>query len=214
MNKFSRMDRYRFEKRLWSEGYRRIMGLDEVGRGCLCGPVVAAGVIIHPENSLNRDIADSKTLNRKERERLAHEIMGESEFWTVQEIDADVIDRINILRASLQAMVNCTARPGANPDYLLVDGNRYVPSLIQYQCVVKGDNLSASIAAASILAKVHRDGLMRELHQQYPVFGWDSNVGYPTRKHYEGLRQYGYTKHHRKSFKLNTVKQYRHRSED
>lgn len=190
------------------------MGLDEVGRGCLCGPVVAAGVIIHPENPLNRDIADSKILNREERERLALEIMEEAEFWTIQEVSAVDIDRFNILRASLKAMVSCTEKPGADPDYLLVDGNRYVPSLIQFRCVVKGDNLSASIAAASILAKVHRDGLMRELHKQYPVFGWDTNVGYPTRKHYDGLRRFGYTKYHRKSFKLNTMKKYKRRADD
>lgn len=202
------MDRYRFEKQLWSEGYRRIMGLDEVGRGCLCGPVVAAGVIIQPDNPLNREVADSKALNRQEREKLAYEIMEESEFWTIQEVSAQEIDRLNILKASLQAMVHCTEKPGADPDYLLVDGNRFVPSLIRYQCVVSGDDLSASIAAASILAKVYRDNLMRELHRDYPVYGWDSNVGYPTRKHYEGLKRFGYTKHHRKSFRLKTEKPY------
>ncbi|PWN05157.1 ribonuclease HII [Rhodohalobacter mucosus] len=202
------MDRYRFEKQLWSEGFRRIMGLDEVGRGCLCGPVVAAGVIIRPDYSLNRDVADSKTLTEKEREELALEIKEESEFWTVQESSAAEIDRINILRASLQAMVKCTKETGANPDYLLVDGNRFVPSLIRYKCVVKGDDKSASIAAASILAKVYRDRLMRNLHQDYPVYGWDTNVGYPTQQHFDGLQKHGYTKHHRKSFKLRTERQF------
>lgn len=202
------MDRYGFENQLWSEGYRRIMGLDEVGRGCLCGPVVAAGVIIRPDHPLNQDIADSKTLKEKEREELALEIKEESEYWTIQEASAEEIDRINILKASLKAMVRCTEQAGAQPDYLLVDGNRYVPSLIQYKCIVKGDDKSASIAAASILAKVYRDRLMRNLHREFPVYGWDTNVGYPTRDHFNGLRKHGYTKHHRKSFKLRTEKKF------
>ncbi|MDX1590429.1 MAG: ribonuclease HII [Balneolaceae bacterium] len=202
------MDRYRIEKQLWSEGYRRIMGLDEVGRGCLCGPVVAAGVIIRPDHPLNKDIADSKTLNEKEREELAQEIKEESGFWTIQEVSAAEIDRVNILRASLHAMVTCTEQEGADPDYLLVDGNRFVPSLIRHKCVIKGDNKSASIAAASILAKVYRDRLMKKLHHDFPFYGWDTNVGYPTRQHFEGLRKHGYTKHHRTSFKLRTGKKY------
>lgn len=202
------MDRYHIEKRLWSEGYRRIMGLDEVGRGCLCGPVVAAGVIIDPENLLNEEVADSKSLTAVHREKLADEIKQEAVFWTVQEVSATEIDRLNILRASLQAMVKCTEGTGADPDYLLIDGNRFVPTLIQHRCVVKGDDKSASIAAASILAKVYRDKLMKELHRKYPEFGWNSNVGYPTKQHYSGLKEYGYTPHHRKSFRLKTEKVY------
>lgn len=200
------MNRYYFEKQLWQEGYKRIMGLDEVGRGCLCGPVVAAGVIIKPGCRLNPEITDSKKLTAAQREKLAVEIKEKALFWTIQEMSPKVIDRQNILNASIKAMINCSEEKGANPDYLLVDGNRFTASLIQHTCIVKGDDKSASIAAASILAKVYRDKYMYELHDKYPYFGWDCNVGYPTKKHFEGLSEYGYTKHHRKSFKLRTSK--------
>lgn len=200
------MNRYYFEEQLWQEGYKRIMGLDEVGRGCLCGPVVAAGVIIKPGSRLNLEISDSKKLTSSKRKELAAEIKEKSLFWTIQEMGPTVIDKYNILNASIMAMVNCTEEEGAEPDYLLVDGNRFTTSLIQHTCIVKGDDKSASIAAASILAKVYRDKYMYELHEKYPHFGWDHNVGYPTKKHFEGLSEYGYTKHHRKSFKLRTSK--------
>ncbi len=200
------MDRYFLENQLWSEGYKRIMGLDEVGRGCLCGPVVAAGVIIEPGTRLNVSVADSKSLTEPLRRELAEEIKEKSAFWVVKEMSPEEIDKFNILKASIRAMVKCTETPGADPDYLLVDGNRFTDSLIRYSCVVKGDDKSASIAAASILAKVYRDKYMHQLHEEYPYYGWDTNVGYPTRKHYEGLQKFGYTPHHRKSFKLNTEK--------
>lgn len=202
------MNRYLFERKLWDEGYERIMGLDEVGRGCLCGPVVAAGVIIKPGHYLNKEVADSKLLTDSLRKQLVDEIKAEAAYWTVEEMSAAKIDELNILRASLKAMLNCSEKPGANPDYLLVDGNRFTPSLIQYKCLVKGDNKSASIAAASILAKVYRDELMKKLHQEFPFFGWDTNVGYPTSKHFEGLKTHGYTRHHRRSFRLRTDKIY------
>lgn len=199
-------DRYLIEKKLWSEGYQRIMGLDEVGRGCLCGPVVAAGVIIKPESRLNPKIMDSKKLHRKQREELALEIKEKSLFWTIQRCTPVEIDQLNILKASLRAMVLCSESEKATPDYLLVDGNRFTTTMIQHTCLIKGDDRSASIAAASILAKVDRDNYMRELHEKYPYYGWNSNVGYPTQTHYKGLVEYGYTKHHRRSFKLRTDK--------
>lgn len=202
------MDRYQFEKQLWSEGYGRVMGLDEVGRGCLCGPVVAAGVIIDPASRLNEAVADSKQLSRPVREELACEIRETALFWTVQECSPEEIDQINILKASIKAMLKCSEQPGASPDYLLVDGNRFTQTLVQHTCVIKGDDRSASIAAASVLAKVHRDELMHRLHEEYPHYGWKSNVGYPTKEHYEGLQSFGYTPHHRKSFKLRTKKVY------
>lgn len=202
------MDRYQFETNLWRQGYQRIMGLDEVGRGCLCGPVVAAGVILKPNSKLNEDVADSKSMNEKTRLRLAEEIKKKAAFWTIQKCSPREIDEINILKASIRAMIRCTEAADASPDYLLVDGNRFTSSVIPYSCIVKGDDKSVSIAAASILAKVHRDQLMRKLHEEYPFYGWNTNVGYPTKEHFEGLKIYGYTKCHRQSFKLRTEKVY------
>lgn len=204
------MDRYRYEKSLWKQGYKRIMGLDEVGRGSLCGPVVAAGVILKPNSVMNDDVADSKTLVEKERIKLAEEIKKSASFFTIQQSSAREIDDINILKASMKAMVRCTEAEGANPDYLLVDGNMFTSSIIPHSTIVKGDDKSVSIAAASILAKVYRDRLMRELHEKYPVYGWKTNVGYATKEHFEGLKKYGYTKHHRLSFSLRTTKVFDH----
>jgi ribonuclease HII len=201
-------ERYQFEKKLWDEGFKRIMGLDEVGRGCLCGPVVAAGVILKPNSRLNSGISDSKKLTNRQREELADEIKEHSLFWVIKECSPSDIDRLNILKASIQAMVYCTEESGANPDYLLIDGNRFTNHLVPHSCIIKGDDRSVSIAAASIIAKVFRDRYMSDLHLQYPFYGWDKNVGYPTKKHFEGLNEYGYTTHHRRSFKLRTDKIY------
>lgn len=186
-----------------------MMGLDEVGRGCLSGPVVAAGVIIKPDFRLNASITDSKKLSDAKRRSLVEEIKENSLFWTVQFCTPGEIDKYNILKASIRAMVKCSEQKGGDPDYLLVDGNRFTSSLIPYECIIKGDDNSASIAAASILAKVFRDDWMIKLHEEYPHYGWDSNVGYPTAAHYDGLAKHGYTKHHRKSFKLRTDRPYK-----
>ncbi|MEX0890141.1 MAG: ribonuclease HII [Balneolaceae bacterium] len=194
--------RLAIEKSLWSEKYKRVMGLDEVGRGCLSGPVVAAGVILSPDAD-NRLYRDSKELSKKEREKLAGRIRREALYSVVCQCEPAEIDRINILQASLSAMRKCV-ESGGDPDFLLVDGNRFLPSLISHRCIVKGDQLSASIAAASILAKVHRDRLMKTLHKEYPFYGWNTNVGYPTKQHYEALQRYGYTPYHRLSFRLRT----------
>lgn len=202
------MDRYQFENNLWQQGYQRIMGLDEVGRGCLCGPVVAAGVILKPSSKLSEDVADSKSIDEPTRLRLAEEIKEKAIFWSIQQCSPQEIDEINILKASIRAMIRCSEADHANPDYLLVDGNRFTSSVIPHSCIIKGDNKSVSIAAASILAKVYRDELMRKLHEKYPYFGWKTNVGYPTKEHFEGLKNHGYTKHHRQSFKLRTEKVY------
>ena len=199
------MSRLEIERTLWQEGFRRIMGLDEVGRGCLAGPVVAAGVILDP-NSPIEGIQDSKKLSLSERKRLSKEIKKKALYWTIQEGDLAMIARLNILWASLETMNNCATSTGANPDYLLVDGNRYVPTLLAHQCIVKGDNKSASIGAASIIAKVYRDELMASLHQEFPEYGWDNNVGYPTNAHRQALKKYGYTPIHRTSFSLGTTK--------
>lgn len=201
------MDRLEIENRLWGEGYRRVMGLDEAGRGCLSGPVVAAGVILSPGGALE-GIRDSKLLALEERERLEPLIKREAEFWTVRMCGPGEIDELNILKASLKAMVRCVEVPGAAPDFLLVDGNRFPVGVRPHRCVVGGDDRSLSIGAASILAKVHRDRLMKKLHERYPHYGWNTNVGYPTREHFRGLREHGITEHHRRSFRLRTEKEY------
>jgi ribonuclease HII len=188
-----------FEERLWAQGFGRVMGLDEVGRGCLAGPVVAAGVILDPLR-IPQGLHDSKQLSVKERERLDAEIRATALFWTVREGSVQRIDALNILWASIETMRECAEDPAAAADFLLVDGNRYASSLIPYQCVVNGDNLSASIAAASILAKQYRDGCMMRLHEEHPAYGWDRNVGYPTKEHRQALVAHGPTPWHRSSF--------------
>lgn len=204
------LDRLSFEKKLWAEGFKRVMGLDEVGRGCLAGPVVAAGVIFKPHTQID-GIRDSKKMTETERNTLAEVIKEEAEFWIVQEGSLEVIESLNILWASIKTMQDCTEVGEAKPDYLLVDGNKFTASLIPYTCVIKGDDRSMSIGAASILAKVYRDRLMKELHKKYPEFGWENNVGYPTPQHKSALLKFGLTPYHRKSFKLGTSKSYTQR---
>lgn len=203
------VDRYFYESKLWGENYRRVMGLDEVGRGCLCGPVVAAGVILEPGSALDTRIADSKTIKESVRKELSEYIKQNALFWTVQSCSVKEIDKLNILHASLKAMNRCADADGANPDFLLVDGNRYTDSLTPHTCIVKGDDRSVTIAAASILAKVYRDDYMKQLHQEFPYFGWNKNVGYPTKEHFKGLEENGYTIHHRRSFRLRTDQPYK-----
>jgi len=181
------------------------MGLDEVGRGCLAGPVVAAGVILQPYTEIP-DINDSKQLSLQERLELSKEIKKKAVCWHIDLCKPEEIADLNILWASLRAMEKCVQNADLTPDYLLVDGNRYVDTLIPHTCMVKGDARSASIAAASILAKVHRDNLMISLHDEYPDYGWNTNVGYPTKQHYAALKKNGYSPHHRRSFNLKTDK--------
>lgn len=196
------------ERRLWADGYARIMGLDEVGRGCLAGPVVAAGVILPSDASLP-GVTDSKQIKtHAQRRELAGIIKKQALFYSIKECAPAEIDAHNILKASFMAMQKCTNAPGAQPDYLLIDGNRYLPEPLPHQCLVKGDGRSASIAAASILAKVHRDELMFQMHELYPFYGWNTNVGYPTLAHYAGLKEYGACPLHRKSFNLKTTRRY------
>lgn len=198
----------RTERRLWNEGYSRIMGLDEVGRGCLAGPVVAAGVVL-PPNAQLPGVTDSKQVKtHAERQKLAGIIKEQAVFYGIRECSPAEIDEHNILKASFMAMRKCTAVAGAQPDYLLIDGNRYMAEALPHQCLVKGDARSASIAAASILAKVYRDELMFQMHELYPFYAWNTNVGYPTAAHYAGLREYGACPLHRQSFKLKTTRRY------
>ncbi len=175
-------------------------GLDEVGRGCLAGPVVAAAVIL-PKDYMNPLLNDSKQLSRLERQRLRVEIEREALSWKIAEASTEEIDRINIAKASFLAMHRAVEQLTVQPEHLLVDGNRFVPyPMIPHTCIVKGDSLFASIAAASILAKTYRDELMEQLALDYPMYGWEQNVGYPTPKHCKALLEYGTTPWHRKTF--------------
>ena len=175
-------------------------GCDEAGRGCLAGPVVAAAVILPPNFKLN-SINDSKKLSKSQREEMAAYIRKDAISFGIGVIDAAEIDRINILQASIQAMHQAIAKLLPQPDLLLTDGNQFrTYKNISHQCIIGGDGLVASIAAASILAKVHRDHLMCELHQEHPQYGWDINKGYATKVHRKALQDYGPTPFHRRTF--------------
>lgn len=177
-------------------------GCDEAGRGCLAGPVVAAAVIL-PKNYQHELLNDSKQLLREERQQLRIEIERDALAWAVAEVDNEEIDRINILNASFRAMHLAVERLSVKPELLLIDGNRFKPyGDIRFECIVKGDSKYLSIAAASILAKTYRDDLMSRLSHTYPGYSWETNVGYPTDAHREGIRQLGITPLHRKSFTL------------
>jgi ribonuclease HII len=177
-------------------------GCDEVGRGCLAGPVVAAAVIL-PKKYKHKLLTDSKQLKKKDREQLQEEIKGAALAWAVAEVSHEEIDEINILNASFKAMHLALDQLEVVPEFLLIDGNRFTTYReIEHQCIVKGDSKYLSIAAASILAKTYRDKLMAELSDQYPGYGWESNMGYPTIQHRNGIRLLGITPYHRRSFQL------------
>jgi ribonuclease HII len=190
------------ERRLWDDGYERVAGVDEAGRGCLAGPVVAGAAILPPGWSLDA-IQDSKSLSETERLAAREEIEAHALAWAVGRCSPEEIDRMNILQAALRAMRRAAAACTPGPDYVLVDGNRGIDEAPwPHETVVGGDASSQSIAAASILAKTERDAIMRSLHDEYPEYGWDSNVGYPTAAHYDALSEHGATPHHRRSFTL------------
>ncbi|HUW07866.1 MAG TPA: ribonuclease HII [Williamwhitmania sp.] len=177
-------------------------GCDEAGRGCLAGPVVAAAVIL-PYNFSNEEINDSKKLSAKKRNRLRAIIESEAVAYSVSVVDAPTIDSINILNASILAMHQALDDLSVRPEFILVDGNRFKKyNQLPHLCVVKGDGIYASIAAASILAKTYRDELMEALHVDYPIYGWSKNKGYPTLIHRQAIQQYGISSLHRKSFSL------------
>jgi ribonuclease HII len=177
-------------------------GCDEVGRGCLAGPVVAAAVIL-PKKYKHKLLTDSKLLKKKDREQLQEEIKGAALAWAVAEVSHEEIDEINILNASFKAMHLALDQLEVVPEFLLIDGNRFTSYReIEHQCVVKGDSKFLSIAAASILAKTYRDKLMEKLSHVYPGYGWESNMGYPTVQHRDGIRTLGITPFHRRSFQL------------
>ncbi|REG81257.1 ribonuclease HII [Algoriphagus antarcticus] len=184
------------------EANRIEAGCDEVGRGCLAGPVVAAAVIL-PADYSNPWINDSKKLRKKQREDLIEEIKDKALAWQIAEASVEEIDKINILNASFLAMTRAVQGLSLLPKHLLIDGNRWKSNLtIPYTCVIKGDGKYASIAAASILAKVHRDKFMEELSLDFPNYAWERNAGYPTQAHRSGIELHGDCIWHRKSFRL------------
>jgi ribonuclease HII len=180
-------------------------GLDEAGRGCLAGPVVAAAVIL-PKKYKHKFLNDSKKLTKVQREALRKEIEKEALEWAVAEVSHKEIDEINILNASFKAMHLSLDQLKSVPQLLLVDGNRFKAYKdIKHECIVEGDGKYLSIAAASILAKTYRDELMVNLAKDYPGYGWATNMGYATAEHREAIIQYGYTPYHRLSFNLSSA---------
>ncbi len=177
-------------------------GVDEAGRGCLCGPVVAAAVIL-PKDFQNQTLNDSKQLTHKQRQALREIIEKEALAYGVGFVSNEEIDQINILNASFLAMTRAIEKIKKPIELLLIDGNRFRSQLtIPYKCIVKGDAKYSSIAAASILAKTYRDEYMETLAKEYPEYNWQNNKGYPTKEHRQAIRQFGITPHHRKTFNL------------
>lgn len=178
------------------------VGCDEAGRGCLAGAVYAAAVILPPDYK-NELLNDSKKLTEKQRYQLRPIIEKEALAWAVGVVTPQEIDKINILNASFLAMHRALDKLALRPEYILVDGNRFKPyQSVPYTTVVKGDGKYLSIAAASILAKTYRDDYMNALHQEYPMYDWLSNKGYPTKKHREAIRRFGTSPYHRMSYNL------------
>lgn len=177
-------------------------GTDEAGRGCLAGPVTAAAVIL-PENFADEFLNDSKQLSLLKRNRLKPLIEQEAISYSVTHVMMDEIDKINILQASITAMHRSIEGLQTLPQFIAVDGNKFRPfGKIPHQCVVKGDAKFLHIAAASVLAKTYRDAFMEKIHEEFPMYNWKKNKGYPTAEHREAIKKYGITPYHRKSFKL------------
>jgi ribonuclease HII len=177
-------------------------GCDEAGRGCLAGAVFAAAVIL-PQDFHCAELNDSKQLSEKQRKNARKIIEQNAIAWSVAFVDEKEIDEINILNASIKAMHKAIQNLKITPEFIIVDGNKFKPyRTISHQTIVKGDNKYMSIAAASILAKTHRDEYILSLHQKFPVYQWDKNKAYPTKKHRESIKQYGISPYHRLSYKL------------
>ena len=177
-------------------------GTDEAGRGCLAGPVTAAAIIL-PKKFKNELLNDSKQLSEKIRERLQPILENEAISFAVTHLEPKIIDEINILNASIKAMQQSILKLIPTPLYIIVDGNRFKPlNNIPYSTVIKGDSKYMSIAAASVLAKTYRDAYMNKIHEEFPMYNWKQNKGYPTKEHREAIRKYGPTKYHRMTFRL------------
>ncbi|MDH3356447.1 MAG: ribonuclease HII [Desulfobacteraceae bacterium] len=198
-------DLWLFEKKAFQKGFSKIAGIDEAGRGPLAGPVVSAAVII-PNSLQISGISDSKKLTPKKRDYLYEKIYDLAVSVGIGIVDPFEIDRINILQASLLSMAMAAENLAPQPDCLLIDGTFLISSTLPQEAIPKGDALSVSIAAASIVAKVTRDRLMERYHQDYPLFGFSKHKGYPTKAHKEAIRKFGCCLIHRKSFR--GVKEY------
>lgn len=177
-------------------------GTDEAGRGCLAGPVTAAAVIL-PDGFISDLLNDSKQLSEKNREILKPIIIEQAISFSVIHLEPLIIDEINILNASIKAMQDSIIKLNPTPNYIIVDGNKFKPiNNIPYSTIIKGDSKYMSIAAASVLAKTYRDEYMNRIHEEYPMYNWKKNKGYPTHEHREAIKKYGTTKYHRMSFRL------------
>jgi ribonuclease HII len=188
-----------FDISFYNQSVKIIAGIDEAGRGPLAGPVVAAAVIFEP-GVVIPEIDDSKKISEKKREELFDKIIDQSVSYGIAEVSVEKIEEINILQSSLMAMRLAAGKLNVKPDLLLIDGNKSFASKVKVQTIVKGDSKSFSIGAASILAKVWRDRLMRAYAEKYPEYGWEKNKGYGTKAHIEAIKKYGVTPLHRKKF--------------
>ena len=190
---------YEIEKELFEKGYNLIAGVDEAGRGPLAGPVCAAAVVLK-DGQFIEGVNDSKKLSEKKREELYDKIIKEAVSYAICFSDEKEIDKINILNATFKAMNEAVNSLNVTPDYVLIDGNRIKGMDLPHECVVKGDAKCNSIGAASILAKVSRDRYMKKIHELYPEYGFDKHKGYPTKLHYEKIKEYGILPLHRLTF--------------
>lgn len=196
---------FEIEDKLYSEGYNFVCGVDEAGRGPLCGPVVAAAVIL-PKDEYIEGVNDSKKLTEKKREKLYDDIMMKAVAVSIGISDVDVIEKVNILNATKLAMKQAIEKLSIKPDYVLIDGNQMIDINIKAETVVSGDAKSESIAAASIIAKVTRDRMLIEFDKKYPEYGFAKHKGYGTKSHIEAIQKYGLTDIHRPSFCKKFVK--------
>ena len=190
----------RFESELRGQGFGLIAGVDEVGRGALAGPVVAAAVILDPSRPLPEGLDDSKKLTPRQRERIADEVLSMAVAFAVGQVEPEDIDRLNISRASRLAMTEALKQLDPCADYLLIDAVQLRELELPQKAIIRGDSVSASIAAASVIAKTYRDALMRSFHEVYPQYNFARHVGYSTREHLAALREHGPCAIHRKSF--------------
>lgn len=190
-----------YEKQAHAAGFKFVAGVDEVGRGCLAGPVVAAACILDLSKPLPKGLNDSKQLTRPQREEIAEKLKTRCLAYAIGQVEADEIDEINILQASIKAMHKAVEALQPAPDFLLIDAVKIKQSSLPQLSIIRGDGLSASIAAASVLAKTFRDELMRNYHNEFPHYAFADNVGYGTRAHWAGLKQHGPCTLHRRSFR-------------
>lgn len=191
-----------FEKDFYKKGFRSLVGIDEAGRGPLAGPVVAAAVILNPKNKIT-NLNDSKLLNEDKREKLYEEIMAKADVVSFAIVGEKIIDEVNILKATFIAMKTAVNNIKIEIDFILVDGDKEIPNIkIPQKAIISGDKLCSSISAASIIAKVERDRIMKELDKKYPQYGFFKNKGYGTEEHLQALYKHGPSPYHRKSFNL------------